>query len=93
MTSRFLAYSTEWTVVAFTGRGVVSKEIQLDLAELTVTVDIQVEETFRELGRRQVRDIDEGIINIYMASVTLGEDTINQAGVGSGKSSRAPSKY
>lgn len=64
----------------------VSKEVQLDLAELTVTVDIQVEGTCRELGRRQVRDIDEGALNIYMASVALGEDTIIQEGVGSGKS-------
>lgn len=71
--------------MAFTGRGVVSKEVQLDLAELTVTVDIQVEGTCRELGRRQVRDIDEGAVNIYMASVALGGDTISQEGVGSDK--------
>lgn len=37
-------------MVAFTGRGVVSKEVQLDLAELTVTVDIQVEGTVESWG-------------------------------------------
>lgn len=71
-------------MAAFTGRGVVSKEVQLDLAELTITGDIQVEGTRRELGRRHVRDIEEDAVNMYMASVALGEDTISQEGVGRG---------
>lgn len=41
-----------------TERGVVYREVQLDLSEFTVTVNIQVQGTCRELGRRQVRDID-----------------------------------
>lgn len=47
-----------------TERGVGYKEVQPDLAESTVTVDIQVEGTCRELGRRQVGDTDEDTINI-----------------------------
>lgn len=39
-------------------------KFSLDLTEFTVTVNIQVERTCRELGRRQVRDRDEDAINI-----------------------------
>lgn len=56
-------------VVAFTKmrnteRGAVHREVQLDLAVSTVVVDIQVEGTCRDLGRRQVRDTDQDAINI-----------------------------
>lgn len=53
-----------FTKMRNTERGAVHREVQLDLAVSTVVVDIQVEGTCRDLGRRQVRDTDQDAINI-----------------------------